>query len=158
MGFLYRGGTYTSIPGPSGAITAQVSGINDNGQIIGYYESSISGLLEDHGFLLSGSSYAPLNVPNQPEQQLFGINNNAWVVGGFGFNVGAGFMGMPTVALSVTSVTPNVVPAGLSFEMTVNGTRFLVNAVVQWKWHGAFDDFHQFHPAQCGKVTTPLTG
>ena len=132
MGFLYRGGTYTSIPGPSGAITAQVSGINDNGQIIGYYESSISGLLEDHGFLLSGSSYAPLNVPNQPEQQLFGINNNAWVVGGFGFNVGAGFMGMPTVALSVTSVTPNVVPAGLSFEMTVNGTGFLANAVVQW--------------------------
>ena len=132
VGFLYRGGTYTSIPGPSGAITAQVSGINDNGQIAGYDESKVSGLLEDHGFLFSGGSYTPLDVPKQPGELLFGINNNAWVVGGFGFNVGAGFMGMPTVALSVTSVTPNEVPAGLSFEMTVNGTGFLANAVVQW--------------------------
>lgn len=132
-GFLFSGGVYTSITGPAGALSAQASGINDNGQIAGYYVSKPSGLLLSNGFVLSGGAYTTIDVSNPSTDLLFGINNSAWVVGSYGFNVGAGFMGVPTVPLSISSLTPSSAAAGgLAFEMTVNGSGFVADAVVHW--------------------------
>ncbi len=132
-GFLYSGGIYTVIPGPPGSIIAQASGINDNGHISGYDQFPTIGAPGNQGFILSGGAYTVIQFEGQTiPQQYFGINNNDWVVGGFGFQAGDGFLGMPRLTLSVTSVTPNVVPAGIAFEMTVTGTGFLSTAVVQW--------------------------
>ncbi|MGA8492590.1 MAG: hypothetical protein WB711_19355 [Terriglobales bacterium] len=35
VGFLYKNGKYTDIPGPTGAAASVASGINDNGAIVG---------------------------------------------------------------------------------------------------------------------------
>lgn len=120
------------ITGPPGALSAQATGINDNGQIVGYYVSNTTGFLEDHGFILAGGVYTTIDVKQPAENLFFGINNSAAVVGGFG-SVGAGFMGVPTAPLSISSLTPSSAAAGgLAFEMTVNGSGFPADAVVHW--------------------------
>ncbi|MEK9282796.1 hypothetical protein MTR72_24725 [Bradyrhizobium sp. ISRA442] len=58
-GFVYSGGTYTTIDGPSDETTP--FSINDLGQITGiYYDSSGSA---DHGFLFSGGTYTTIDDP-----------------------------------------------------------------------------------------------
>src|SRR5436190_4126075 len=54
-GFLYSGGSYTTLDGPlsSGAVAY---GINDIGQVVGAYDR--------HGFLYSGASYTTPDDPS----------------------------------------------------------------------------------------------
>ncbi len=132
VGFLFSGGVYTTIAGPPGAIVADATGINDNGQIVGYYQSNAAGLFEYHGFIFNGGVYTTIDIPKQDGEQLLGINNGAAVVGGFGFDTG-GFLGVPTVPLVISSLTPDSATAGgLAFEMTVNGSGFVADAKAQW--------------------------
>jgi len=49
-GFLYSGGTYTTLDDPLGTGGTFAQGINDQGQIVGYYIDSSNTL---HGFLYS---------------------------------------------------------------------------------------------------------
>ena len=51
-GFLYSGGTYTTIDDPLASGFTAAQGINSTGQIVGYYNDN-SG---QHGFLYSGGS------------------------------------------------------------------------------------------------------
>ncbi len=59
-GFLYSGGSYTTLDDPSGTNGTIAHGINDAGQIVGYYIDS-SGT--EHGFLYSGGTYTKLDDP-----------------------------------------------------------------------------------------------
>jgi probable HAF family extracellular repeat protein len=81
-GFLLIGGTYTTLGDllATGGTIAQ--GINNAGQIVGYY-SNASGT---HGFLLSGSKYTTLDDPNAGRGAnqgtvATGINNSGQIVG-----------------------------------------------------------------------------
>jgi probable HAF family extracellular repeat protein len=51
------------------------TGINDSGQVVGYY------LQATHSFLLSDGSYTTLNVPNAQLTEAEGINNSGQIVG-----------------------------------------------------------------------------
>ena len=63
--------------GPPGSYTAWASGINESGQIVGYYDG--------HGFLLSGGTYTRLDVPGSyPDSTgASGINNAGQIVGSY---------------------------------------------------------------------------
>ncbi len=65
-GFLYSGGTYTTILGPNGT-GAVALGINNIGEIVGYYGETVGGgflrpyAFENAGFLYDGGSYTSLS-------------------------------------------------------------------------------------------------
>jgi uncharacterized membrane protein len=77
LGFLYKNGKYTDIPGPSGAVYALGFGINDNGAIVGAYVDSAGSA---HGFLLAGKKYTTLNVPGASGTAAHGINKSGKIV------------------------------------------------------------------------------
>jgi probable HAF family extracellular repeat protein len=88
-GFSYSGGTYTTIDDPSagGGITSTTSadGINNDGQIVGYYRDSFG---STHGFLYSGGIYTTLDDPLAATSQFgfsitvaTGINDSGQIVG-----------------------------------------------------------------------------
>jgi probable HAF family extracellular repeat protein len=78
VGFLYKNGKFTDIPGPAGAVSSTADGINDAGDIVGYYTDSNA---YTHGFLLKGNTYTTLDVPQENHFTLAtGINNNGDIV------------------------------------------------------------------------------
>jgi probable HAF family extracellular repeat protein len=86
-GFLYSNGTYTALNGPSNASAMHPGGINNAGEISGYYVDLTFGPQEgSHGFLDNGGNYVTLNEPLEyvpPPFNTFahGINN-AGQIGG----------------------------------------------------------------------------
>src|SRR6266568_3755530 len=83
-GFLYGGGSYTTLVDPSAPFGTIASGINGTGQIVGYY-SDFSGL---HGFLYAAGNYTTLDGPvttstvsYPPLTEALGINDIGQVVG-----------------------------------------------------------------------------
>ena len=76
-GFQYSGSTFSSIDFP-GATSTLVSGINDNGQIVGYYVDQAGNY---HGFLDSGGSFSSINYPGAPGTFASGINDSGLIVG-----------------------------------------------------------------------------
>ena len=88
LGFVYSGGTYTTLIAPGAATggTTVANGINNNGQIVGF---SGNGGVGQSGspqpFLYSGGTYTTLNVPGViGGSYASGINNNGQIVGYFG--------------------------------------------------------------------------
>jgi hypothetical protein len=78
VGFLYKNGNYTDIPGPAGAVSSVASGINDKGAIVGDYVDSNG---RTHGFLLKGKKYTTLDEPAAfGTTAASGINNAGWIV------------------------------------------------------------------------------
>jgi len=77
MGFLYKGGKYTDIPGPSGAIASAGTAINDAGDIVGDYVDS-GGVT--HGFLLKGGKYTTLDPPGSLGTVATGVNKKDNIV------------------------------------------------------------------------------
>jgi uncharacterized membrane protein len=78
VGFLYKNGKYTDIPGPAGAVSSVASGINDKGAIVGDYVDSDG---RTHGFLLKGKKYTTLDEPAAfGTTAASGINNAGWIV------------------------------------------------------------------------------
>src|SRR5205814_6360853 len=72
-GFLYRGGTYTTLDDPlAGANGTVLAGINNAGQMVGWYwDASV----KIHGFLYSGGTYTTLDDPSATGDTLaLGIN------------------------------------------------------------------------------------
>jgi uncharacterized membrane protein len=72
VGFLYKNGTFTDIPGPAGATASAAFGINDTEAIVGDYTDS-SGAT--HGFMLKGTTYTTLDVPGGLSTVAYGIDN-----------------------------------------------------------------------------------
>jgi probable HAF family extracellular repeat protein len=78
-GFLYSNGNYTTLDGPLGVQGTFAEGINDLGQIVGYYADG-NGL--DHGFLYSGGTYSTIDDPNGAKGTIaYGINDHGAIVG-----------------------------------------------------------------------------
>jgi uncharacterized membrane protein len=76
-GFLYASGTFTDIPGPTGATASSAYGINDSGVIAGSYTNS-SGVTQ--GFLLQGTTYTVLDAPNSSATFVAGANDGGYAV------------------------------------------------------------------------------
>lgn len=77
VGFLYRNGQFTDVPGPAGAKASSANGINDSGDIVGYYTDSTNVV---HGFLLHGKAYTTLNVPGATTSDAIDINDHRLIV------------------------------------------------------------------------------
>jgi probable HAF family extracellular repeat protein len=81
QGFLYSGGTFTSLdyPGvPVGFTTP--SGINNSGQIVGAYQDQA---LNTHGFLYSGGTFSTIDYPGGSATAAAGINDSGQIVGSY---------------------------------------------------------------------------
>lgn len=70
--------TVVTIPGSPGG--AQATGINNGGEICGFY---IDGAGANHGFLINGSGLTTLDAPGSTFTQALGLNNKGQVVGAF---------------------------------------------------------------------------
>jgi probable HAF family extracellular repeat protein len=69
--------SFTTIDVP-GALYTYPTGINDSGQIVGFYRDASSTL---HGFLLDNGSYTTLDVPGAYLTEAYGINDSGQIVG-----------------------------------------------------------------------------
>ena len=83
-----------------GATTATATGVNETGQVCGFYTDTAKVM---HGFLLNLGHFTMLNFPGATGTQAFGLNNQGQVVGsytdiagmtrGFLWTSGIGFQG-----------------------------------------------------------------
>src|SRR2546423_1686621 len=71
--------TFATIDFPGSGFTA-ATGINDTGQIVGWYDTGSS----PHGFLLSNESFSTIDVPGSTVTQAYGINGSGQIVGLYG--------------------------------------------------------------------------
>jgi probable HAF family extracellular repeat protein len=71
-GFLWDHGRVTRID-PPGSLLTEAFGINNRGQIVGYYDDT-SG--RPHGFLLDRGTYTTLDAPGQANTAAVDINNH----------------------------------------------------------------------------------
>jgi uncharacterized membrane protein len=73
------GGSFTTIDVP-GASSTHAAGINDSGQIVGYFVDATG----THGFFLDvGGSLTTIDVPGASDTFALGINNSGQIVGSF---------------------------------------------------------------------------
>jgi len=77
-GFLKDGATFMPIDVPGADMTIAL-GINDLGQIVGFYRDSTG----YHGFLKDGTTFTRLDVPGSSYTYPYGINTNGQVVGSY---------------------------------------------------------------------------
>jgi uncharacterized membrane protein len=77
-GFLRSNGVFTKIE-PPGAVASGASGINDAGQIVGWFGDGHSA----HGFLFDGNGYTSIDVPGAIRTSALGINAAGQIAGTF---------------------------------------------------------------------------
>jgi probable HAF family extracellular repeat protein len=77
-GFLDNRGTYTRID-PPGSVSTTVTGINNKGQIVGYYEESSGGPAQS--FLYSRGTYTVLDVPGATNTLAYSVNDSGQITG-----------------------------------------------------------------------------
>jgi uncharacterized membrane protein len=141
VGFLYKNGKYTDIPGPTGTRQSSANSINDAGAIVGSYVDSNDVM---HGFLLKGEKYTTLDLPGATEGTgATGINTRGWIVL-YGYN-STGAASALTKNNGKTYLPINVPGAAASFANDLDSAG---DVVYQW-----FDSRHVSHGAllQAGK-------
>jgi probable HAF family extracellular repeat protein len=74
-----HGYSFVTIDVP-GSVETDAYGINDSGQVVGYY---LDHNRKTHGFLLHDGIYSTIDVPDAVETQVFGINDSGDIVGVF---------------------------------------------------------------------------
>jgi probable HAF family extracellular repeat protein len=67
---------------PPGSARTTLNGINDSGQIVGYYNNPGPG--NANGFLYSNGSFTTIDVPGANYTDAWGISNSGQIVGQFG--------------------------------------------------------------------------
>jgi uncharacterized membrane protein len=77
VGFLYKNGKFTDIPGPAGSLGSTANAINDHGNIVGQYADSAAVL---HAYVLKGKKYTTLDPPGSTTPSGNGINNKGDIV------------------------------------------------------------------------------
>jgi uncharacterized membrane protein len=70
--------TWTTIDYP-GAVRTEANGINNNGDIVGYYQDAVN--FNFHGFLLSGGVFTTIDFPGADWTNAEGINDAGDIVG-----------------------------------------------------------------------------
>ncbi len=86
-GFLYHAGTYVSLNFP-GAFGTSALGINDAGQIVGWYV--LRGTYGSRGFIYSNGQYSTVLVNGAPSISVNAVNNLGHI---YGDVVGKSFIG-----------------------------------------------------------------
>jgi len=138
-GFLYSGGTYTTINVP-GQFGTQCYGINNYGEIVGYYTSTTSAI---HSFTYSGGTFTSFDFPGTISgTEANQINDFEMIVGTYLTTVGNtyisnGFLALPAARNPVPFINQPLVPETLApgsaeFTLTINGTGFVEGALVYW--------------------------
>src|SRR3954451_21121885 len=81
--FISNGETYTTIDDSSGTSTGGRIAINDLGQVIGTYTTTIpfKNGFETHGFLYSNGTYTTIDDPSGTTYSLIAINNARQIIG-----------------------------------------------------------------------------
>jgi probable HAF family extracellular repeat protein len=117
-GFLLNGTTYTDIvpPGASSSSNIAPAGINNAGQIVGYYYNTYPGA--EHGFLLSDGSYTQLDHPGSIFTYLGAINNSGQILGGSSL----GFFLLSGGTYTALDLLNFGLPAGLNDAGQIVGT------------------------------------
>jgi probable HAF family extracellular repeat protein len=77
-GFLYSGGTYTTID-PPGSTYTDVYSINASGEIVGSYQDASVGA--SHGFVDNAGTYTTLDAPGATQTNALAINDLGHVAG-----------------------------------------------------------------------------
>jgi len=72
-------GTFTTIDVP-GALFTSASGINNDGQVVGFYITDDEEG-ESHGFLLDEGTFTTIDVPDGESTIAWGINDRLQIVG-----------------------------------------------------------------------------
>jgi probable HAF family extracellular repeat protein len=95
-GFVYSGGTFTTLDNPLGVGGTSLTGINDAGEIVGLYGDDIG----THGFLYSGGTFTTIDYPTSPgNTRVYDISNSGQIVGYYGdSHTIHGFLATPTNA------------------------------------------------------------
>jgi len=129
--------TVITISGATGG--AQATGVNNEGQVCGFYIDSMG---TNHGFLLIGTQLTILDAPGSTFTQALGLNNKGQVVGAFMDQMGNthGF-----VWTSAAGFNPIDDPNGI-------GTT-IVNGIND---HGVLVGFYGTAPVNSGFVAFPI--
>ncbi len=99
--------TFSTIDFP-GATETRAFGVNDHGDVVGWYQDSAGNI---HGFLLSKATFTSIDVPGATLTQARGINDAGRIVGLYTDNIGGGEHGF---LLSRRSFTPiDFLPGGV---------------------------------------------
>src|SRR3989338_8268679 len=69
---------YSTIDYPN-AYSTQIAGINDYGQVVGWYINSSGG--DAHGFTFDGSGFNTIDVPSATQTYAYGINDSGLISG-----------------------------------------------------------------------------
>jgi probable HAF family extracellular repeat protein len=81
-GFIDNGGVFTTLDDPNGLVGGGtiVEGINNKGDVVGYYEDSS---FQAHGFVYSNGTFTTVDAPSAPGGGtiLTGINDGGEIVG-----------------------------------------------------------------------------
>jgi hypothetical protein len=81
-------------------MSTNAEGINDAGEIVGYYQETTPGLV--HGYLLVGDSFIPIDFPDTDFTLASGINNAGEIVGFAGDGIDDhGFLATPPPIIEV---------------------------------------------------------
>jgi uncharacterized membrane protein len=135
VGFLYKNGKYTDIPGPAGTRQSSANSINDAGAIVGSYVDANDVM---HGFLLKNKKYTTLDVPGAIEgSSAAGINNSGWIV-----LSGLGSTGAKSALTKNSGKTYNTINVPSAVSSFANDLDSAGDVVYQW-----FDSMHVSHGA-----------
>jgi hypothetical protein len=110
MGFFDNNGAYQDIDVP-GSTNTVVTGLNDSGQVVGYYDTGSS----EFGFVEDGGSYATFDPPGSVSSQCVAINSTGVIVGAY-------FNGVTDVGFVSAPELPSVV----LFALSLSGFLFVI--------------------------------
>jgi len=132
VAFVYKGGKYTDLVGPSGALSTFGSAINDSGDAVGYYTDS-SGVY--HGFIFRGGKYTTLDVPGAADTFATGINKSGNVCF-YWFN-GSAYQSSVYNAKTKKFTTANVPGAASSYALDLDAA-----GDVTYEWQDSGNAIH----------------
>ena len=114
-------GAYTALNVP-GAATCDATGINDAGQIVGFFSRTNPGL--PHGFLRDAKgAFTTIDVPGAISTQVFGINATGEIAGQFFDGSGVhGFLRDTKGTLTVINIATSTSVSGLNDSGEFTGT------------------------------------
>ena len=146
--FLDNGGSFTTISVPGSQCCEQANGINNAGQIVGYFQSNPSTSGYGNGsFLYSAGSVTTIVSPGDFATEAFGINNGGQTVGGIS-NPRVGSHPFVYQGGVFTAINPPC--CGDSFAAAINNAgQILVNANASFLYdNGVYGDAIVFPGAQ----------
>jgi uncharacterized membrane protein len=140
-GYIYSGGTYTTLAGPAGALGFNALGLSDNGVVVGSFYNTLvidpdtgeSFAGPDNGYIFDGSSYTALNVPGADATQPRGVSPDGRYVAGFYSTVNGNraFLFDRTSGSFTDLSTPDsrfTIAQGINAAGTLVGSDFIVTA------------------------------